>query len=422
MADRKRFGLREVRALKSGQTIWDAAMPGFGARRQKGEAISYVLFYRTVEGRQRWHTIGRHGAPWTPDAAREKARELLGQVVKGSDPAAEKKEKRNAETVSELCGLYWEAVESGRLLTRRKLPKKPSTLLSDRGRIEGHVKPLLGHMKVAAVTRDDIEAFMHAVAEGQTAAKTKTGKPRGLSNVRGGRGTASRTVGLLGGIFAFAVKRRLRPDNPVHGVMRPADGRRERRLSEAEYAALGGALRKAEAAGIWPAAIACARFLALTGWRSGEALGLRWREVDLARRTATLLDTKTGRSVRPLSYAAYDILHTLPRIGELVFPAVRTERRFRSFPYLWARMTKGVLPADVTSHTLRHSFASLAADIGYSEPTIAALVGHTGRSITSRYIHSADAVLLAAADAVARRITELMGEAAMAGVVELRRA
>ena len=76
---------------------------------------------------------------------------------------------------------------------------------------------------------------------------------------------------------------------------------------------------------------------------------------------------------------------------------------------------------DVRIHDLRHSFASLAGDIGYSEPTIAALVGHTGRSITSRYIHSADAVLLAAADAVARRIAELMGESASADVIELRR-
>jgi integrase len=59
---------------------------------------------------------------------------------------------------------------------------------------------------------------------------------------------------------------------------------------------------------------------------------------------------------------------------------------------------------------LRHSFASLAGDLGYSEPTIAALVGHKGHSVTSRYVHAADAVLLAAADAVANRTAELMGE------------
>jgi hypothetical protein len=57
---------------------------------------------------------------------------------------------------------------------------------------------------------------------------------------------------------------------------------------------------------------------------------------------------------------------------------------------------------------LRHSFASLAGNLGYSEPTIGALVGHAGRSTTSRYVHSADAVLLAAGDAVAVRTAELM--------------
>jgi integrase len=67
--------------------------------------------------------------------------------------------------------------------------------------------------------------------------------------------------------------------------------------------------------------------------------------------------------------------------------------------------------ADITPHVLRHSFASLAGDLGYSEPTIAALVGHKGHSVTSRYVHAADAVLLAAADVVANRTAELMGDA-----------
>src|SRR5262249_44483296 len=150
------------------------------------------------------------------------------------------------------------------------------------------------------------------------------------------------------------------------------------RLSDHEYAALGEGLRKAEAVGVWPAAIAATRFLALTGWRGGEALGLRWAEIDLARRTATLTDSKTGRSIRPLSHAACDVLRGLPRIaGELVFPATRGDGRMTGFPKLWARIAKlGELPADVTPHVLRHSFASLAGDLAYSEPTIAALVGH----------------------------------------------
>jgi integrase len=177
---------------------------------------------------------------------------------------------------------------------------------------------------------------------------------------------------------------------------------------------------------MWPAAIAATRFLALTGWRTGEALGLCWLELDLARRTATLADTKTGRSIRPLPHAACDVLKGLPHTGaDRVFPASRggadTILQFKKF---WPRIAKlGGLPADITPHVLRHSFTSLAADLGYSEPTIAALVGHKGRSVTSRYVHSADAVLLAAADAVAERTAELMVEPKReAEVVPLRAA
>src|ERR1700720_2165070 len=103
MASKKRIGLREIRNLALGEVIWDGAVVGFGARRQKSDAVSYVLIYRTQEGRQRWHTIGRHGAPWTPETAREKAKRLLGDVIKGGDPGAEKQATRNAITVSDLC-------------------------------------------------------------------------------------------------------------------------------------------------------------------------------------------------------------------------------------------------------------------------------------------------------------------------------
>ena len=421
MAKRKRIGLRQVRALKPGETIWDSSLPGFGARRQKGHTVSYVLFYRTLEGRQRWFTLGRHGAPWTPDEARDEARRLLGDVARKVDPAGDKRQARNAQTVSELCDLYIADAEAGRLVTRRGAAKKASTLMTDRGRIQRHIKPLLGRRAVASVTRGDIEAFMFDVAAGKTAGKTKT-KPRGLAHVRGGKGTAARTVGLLGAIFAYSVRHRIRQDNPVHGIIRPADGRRTRRLTNDEYKALGDALHKAKEANVWPAAIAAAHFLALTGWRSGEALALRWDEIDLSRRTATLGDTKTGRSLRPLSNAACDILRSLTRSGDhLVFAATRGKSRMTGFPKFWARIAKrGELPADLTPHTLRHSFASLASDLDYSELTIAALIGHKGHSITSRYVHAADAVLLAAADTVAERTTSLMGTKIERKVIELR--
>lgn len=416
-----KIGADDIKKLEPGQIVWDqgkGAVSGFAARRQKGDAVTYVFKYRTAEGRQRWQTIGRHGSPWTTDEARKEAKRLIGEVVDGGDPQGEKAATRKAATVSELCDLYWEDAEAGRLLTRRREAKKASTLVTDKGRVERHIKPLLGKLKVAAVSRDDVKQFMSDVAEGKTAAKAKTAKKRGLANVRGGRGTASRTMGLLGAIFTYAIDKRMRTDNPVHGVTRYADGKRERRLTEAEYKALGDALRKAAEDDIWTPALGAAKFLALTGWRSGEALALKWDAVDLTRRTATLADTKTGRSMRPLSKAACDLLKKTDRLGELVFPASRGKGKMAGFPKLWARIAKlGDLPADITPHVLRHSFASEAADLEYSELTIAALLGHRKASVTSKYAHHADAVLLAAADAVSDRVTEFMGDAQPTGSV-----
>lgn len=123
----RRIGLRDIRALRPGEIIWDGAVGGFRARRQHSKTVSYIVVYRTAEGRQRWQTIGRHGSPWTPDTAREAAKRILGHVVEGADPAAERRAKRKAASIAELCDLYLADAEAGRLLTRRKAGKKAST-------------------------------------------------------------------------------------------------------------------------------------------------------------------------------------------------------------------------------------------------------------------------------------------------------
>jgi integrase len=75
----------------------------------------------------------------------------------------------------------------------------------------------------------------------------------------------------------------------------------------------------------------------------------------------------------------------------------------------------------LTPHGLRHSFASVADDLGLSEPTIAALLGHAGRGVTRGYIHKLDAALNAAADQVSGHIADLLAAKADAGaeVIEL---
>jgi integrase len=409
--ERRRIGLREIRALGEGETIWDSVVIGFGARRQRSDAVSYVLSYRTQTRRKRLLTIGRHGSPWLPDEARQEARRLLGVVAAGGDPMLDREIRRGASmTVAELCDRWIDDSEAGRLLTRRRRPKRPATIATDRSRVTAHIKPLLGALPVVAITRQDVERLMHAVMSGKTRQRTKLPKLRALSNIRGGTGAASRTVSMFRALMVYAVRLDLRPDNPASGVVRPADNRRDRRLSDEEYAALGAGLVAAEDDGVWMPALAAIRFLLVTGWRRGEVLNLRWAEVDLPRRTARLADTKTGSSMRPLAEPACAILRDMGRSGTYVFQALGGDMPMQGFPRLWSRTIHCIsgLPKDVTPHVLRHSLASLAADLGYSDATIAGLLGHAGHSITRRYIHSADSALLAAADRVAEETIRLM--------------
>ncbi|MER8465449.1 tyrosine-type recombinase/integrase [Mesorhizobium sp. M1396] len=88
----------------------------------------------------------------------------------------------------------------------------------------------------------------------------------------------------------------------------------------------------------------------------------------------------------------------------------RKAESFGGLPKAWLRMVKRAGLVGVTPHTLRHSFASIAGDLGYSEPTIGAMLGHAAGSVTSRYIHHLDEALVAAADRVSDTIAEMMFE------------
>ena len=88
----------------------------------------------------------------------------------------------------------------------------------------------------------------------------------GRAIVEGGRGTAARSLALLGAILQFAVRRKLIPANPAKGV-RPFKGeKKERFLSEAEVARLADALAAMEREHRLNArAAAAVRLLLLTG-------------------------------------------------------------------------------------------------------------------------------------------------------------
>lgn len=400
--------------------LWDTEVKGFGLRVRSDDHKVYVVEYRPGGGGRsapkRRYTIGRHGSPWTPDAARIEAKRILGLVADGLDPAAEKSADRRSMTVDDLCDLY---------LREGCATKKDSTLATDRGRIARHIRPLLGKKKAKDVSKADVQRFMQDVAAGKTACDERTGK-RGRAIVEGGKGTASRTVGLLGGIFSFAVDRGICTSNPVQGVKRYADRKNERFLSARELAALGlGLMVMEETETISPIMANAIRLLLLTGCRKNEVLSLRWAYVDFERGYLRLPDSKTGEKTVFLGAPALKLLTDVPRLSEWVFPAASGTGHLVGLPRAWENLRYWCGLEEVRLHDLRHSFASVGAVSGDSLPVIGALLGHSDSKTTARYAHLTADPVKAAAERIAGTIAAALQPADAqqpgAEVVELSR-
>jgi integrase len=388
--------------------IWDDELAGFGLRVFSSGKRSYVIQYR-LRGRSRRYTIGLHGA-WTPESARREAKVQLGRVAGGDDPVEDRQLEHKAITMKELCTRYLADLQAGLILGKGGRPKKPSTMTTDTGRIERHIIPLIGTRRVKDLTKTEINKVLKDIMAGKTRVSVKTKKLRGKAIVRGGAGTATRTVGLLGGILTYAVEAGIIESNPVHGIRKPKDNARKRRLSEAEYRILGRMLRDAAENEKYTTIVDIVRQLALTGCRRSEVIGLRWTEADTESSCLRLEDSKEGESIRPIGLAVVEYFERryAKTVGTYVFPGQGEDNAFGSFPNHWKHIFEDSPLSDVTPHVLRHSFASIANDLGFTEVTIAALVGHAKGSVTSRYIHTLDTALIMAADTISGYIQGLL--------------
>ena len=371
--------------------IWDDKVSGFGLVVQPSGVKSYCFQYRTPEGRTRRITIGRHGDPYTPDTARAKAKEHTDAVEAGADPLQEKKVRLNALTVTDMLDGY--------LKSPTFAAKADSTRAIDKGRIERHLKPLLGRKIADKLSADDVRRAFAGIKEGKTAGRIKT-KARGLARVTGGEGAARMAIRLLKAAYTWAIEDKLVKSNPAAAVKLGRDGQRSSVVESSEqYAHLFTTIQSLEETAAVRRPVADAiRIIALTGARRGEIAGLRWRHVDLKKGTIELpaREHKTGRKTNEariigLPAAAQAIIVRQPEgvpDGLVFAPSHGTAPLTLNKSWRKIRTAAG-LSSDLGLHGLRHSLATRMALDGAQAAEIMTVLGHRDLATSQKYIHIA---------------------------------
>jgi integrase len=396
-----------------GQTFhWDTETRGFGIRVGASGAKTFIIQYRNVEERSRRVKIGRYGIV-TVEQARDLAKIKLGKVAAGGDPAEDVAQARKDASVSELCDWYLEEARAGRILGRRNRPIKASTLNMDESRIKTHIKPLVGHRISRHLTIADVEAMQTDVVNGKTA-KPRTGGRGGVST--GGTGVAPRVVSTLQSVLSHAKHKGLLKEHPTKGARKLATNKKKRRLSVAEIEDLGAAIVVAERNGENPIGISVIKLLLLTGFRRQEGQAMQRDWLNASEGFVAFPDTKGDAQLRAVGAAAIKLIQDQPALANNlhVFPSADTDGPITTARDCLARLCAIAKIADVTPHTLRHTFGSVAGDLSFSELTIAAMLGHAAQTVTQGYIHVDEALRLAVARTSEEIVTILNRGAARA--------
>ena len=392
--DKRQSGLteRRIRDAKPGpKTILlrDREVVGLAVRIAPGGTKAYVLDYR-ANGRRRLATLARCSEISLKEARTRAARELVGIRMDGADPVRERRDGLAAPTVNDGLDRFFREyaprrIEQGRLTER--------TLADYRAQAKRTVRPGLGNIKIADVTRADVE---RAVAKRAPVQR-------------------NRTLALISRVFTVFEQWEYRPQhtNPARLVERSREQPRDRVLAPSEIEAIGAALAACDD----PFAAAALRFLMLTGWRNGEALALEWDAVNFETGEVVLPSTKTGRSVRTVDGIALQAIADLPRINRV--PGVFAGLSYASLWRRWKTVCEAAGIDGVRLHDIRRTVATGAAAAGMSAFLLRDLMGHKTLAMANRYVRAGSALQEAQAATASRMAGMMKGEGGE--VVPLRR-
>lgn len=360
--------------------IWDTELRGFGVRIKASGAKSFIVQYRNREtGRSRRKTIGQFGPLMTLHQAKEIARGLLADVVRGADPVAAQKARRNAPTMGDLSERYF---------SEHAEPKKrKNSIRNDRSYLDRHILPRFKAKKVRDIQAADIQSLHNALAATPY--------------------QANRVLSLLSKLFSLAIRWGIRSDNPVQGIEKFHEEKRQRWLSDHELSRLTTALEEHPNQVLADAI----RLQLLTGSRIGEILTATWADFDLESGVWTKPShhTKQKRAEHlPLSNAAQMLLRDLQskRSAHVyLFANPKTELPYKDIKHFWSSVTRAAKLENYRVHDNRHTHASHLVSSGMSLAIVGRLLGHTNPLTTQRYAHLADDPLREAANIFGQKMS-----------------